>query len=135
MSKISFLVSLLFGASVDTSIPTYHLNFNFLLFLFVNFLCGRAIDLLIDANNDCSIRVSRSFARCLGSKARGKAAACKAKRSLLTYLTRPIVLCDYPEKYTPLRVQHPGYPDLRAILRTGYVTHIKLAFQYNGVEN
>ena len=27
MPKISFLVSLLFGASVDTSIPTYHLNF------------------------------------------------------------------------------------------------------------
>ena len=43
---------------MDTLIPTYHLNFKFLLFLFVNFLCGRSIDLLIDVNNDCSIRVS-----------------------------------------------------------------------------
>ena len=50
----------------------------------------------------------------------------KAKRSLLTYLTRVIVLCIYPEKYTPLRVRHLGYPDLRALLRAGYVTHIKL---------
>ena len=50
------------------------------------------------------------------------------ERSLLTYFTRLIVLCVYPEKYTPLRVQHPGYPDLRALLRAGYVTRIKLAF-------
>ena len=78
----------------------------------------------MDANNDCSIRVSQSFERCLGSKA----AACKAKRSLLTYLTHLIVLCAYPEKYTPLQVWHLGYPDLRALLRVGYVTHIKLAF-------
>ena len=58
---------------MNTSIPTNHLNFYFLSFLFVNFLYGRAINLLINANNDCSIRVSQSFARCLGSKA----AACK----------------------------------------------------------
>ena len=54
---------------------------------------------------DCSIRVSRSFVQCLGSKA----AACKTKERLfLTYLTHFIVLCVYPEKYMPLRVQHPG---------------------------
>ena len=39
---------------------------------------------------------------CMGSKAWGKAAACKAKRSFLTNLMRLIVLCAYPEKYTPL---------------------------------
>ena len=66
--------------------------------------------------------------RCLGSKAWGKAAACEAKRSFLTYLMRLIVLCVYPEKYTPLRVRHPGYADLRALLHAGYVTRIKLAF-------
>ena len=42
------------------------------------------------------------------------------ERSFLTNLTHDIVLCVYPEKYTPLRVRHPGYPDLRA----GYVTRI-----------
>ena len=46
------------------------------------------------------------------------------ERSFLTYLTHDIVLCVYPEKYTPLRVWHLGYPDLRALLRTGYVTRI-----------
>ena len=35
MSKISFLVSLLFGAVVDTSIPTYHLNLIFFLLLYI----------------------------------------------------------------------------------------------------
>ena len=50
------------------------------------------------------------------------------ERSLLIYLTHLIVLCVYPEKYMPLRVQHPGYADLCALLRAGYVTHIKLAF-------
>ena len=50
------------------------------------------------------------------------------ERSLLTYLTRLIVLCVYPEKYTFLRVRHPGYPDLRTLLDAGYVTCIKLAF-------
>ena len=50
------------------------------------------------------------------------------ERSLLTYLTHLFVVCVYSEKYTPLRVQHLGYPDLCALLRTGYVTRIKLAF-------
>ena len=54
--------------------------------------------------------------------------------SILTYLMRLIVLCVYPEKYTPLRVQHPGYPDLCALLHAGYVTRIKPAFQHNGVK-
>ena len=48
------------------------------------------------------------------------------ERSFLTYLTHDIALCVYPEKYTPLRVRNPGYPDLRALLRAGYVTRIKL---------
>ena len=48
------------------------------------------------------------------------------ERSFLTYLTHDSVLCVYPEKYMPLRVRHPGYPDLRALLRAGYVTRIKL---------
>ena len=30
------------------------------------------------------------------------------ERSFLTYLTHFIVLCVYPEKYTPLQVWHPG---------------------------
>ena len=30
------------------------------------------------------------------------------ERSFLTNLMHFIVLCVYPEKYTPLRVQHPG---------------------------
>ena len=47
------------------------------------------------------------------------------ERSLLTYLTHLIVLCVYPEKYT----WHPGYPDLRALLRASYVTRIKLTCQ------
>ena len=50
------------------------------------------------------------------------------ERSLLTYLTRLIVQCVYPEKYTPLRVRHPVYPDLRTLLHADYVTCIKLAF-------
>ena len=37
-----------------------------------------------------------------------------------------IILCVYPEKYTPLRVRYQGYLDLRALLRAGYVTCIKL---------
>ena len=49
-----------------------------------------------------------------------------AERSFLTYLTHFIVLCVYPEKYTPQRVWHP---DLRALLRAGYVTRIKLTCQ------
>ena len=48
------------------------------------------------------------------------------ERSFLTYLMHLIVLCVYPEKYMPLRVRHPGYLDLRALLCAGYVTHIKL---------
>ena len=44
---ISFPVYLLFEALVDTSIPTYHLNFQ--IFITLNFLYGRAINLLIDA--------------------------------------------------------------------------------------
>ena len=48
------------------------------------------------------------------------------EQSFLTYLTHFIVLCVYPEKYTPLRVWHP---DLRALLRAGYVTCIKLTCQ------
>ena len=58
--------------------------------------------------------------------ATSKAVACKAKRSFLTNLMRLIVPCVYPEKYTPLQVRHPGYPDLCALLRAGYVTLIKL---------
>ena len=50
------------------------------------------------------------------------------KRSLLTYLTRLIILCVYTEKYTPLRVQHPGYPDLCTLLHDGYMTRVKRAF-------
>ena len=65
---------------------------------------------------------------CDAWKAWGKAAACKVKRSFYTNLTRIIVLCVYPEKYTPLRVRHPGYLDLCALLRAGYMTRIKLAF-------
>ena len=30
---------------------------------------------------------------------------------VLTFLTRLIVQCAYPEKYTPLRVQQQGYPE------------------------
>ena len=48
------------------------------------------------------------------------------ERSFLTYLTHFIVLCVYPEKYTPLRV---WYPDLCALLRAGYVIRIKLTCQ------
>ena len=62
--------------------------------------------------NDCSIRVSRSFAQCLGSKA----AACK------TIFNLPHVSYCPAEKYMPLRVQNPGYPDFRA----SYVTCLKL---------
>ena len=47
---------------------------------------------------------------------------------ILTYLMCLIVLCVYPEKYTPLRVRHLGYPDLRALLCAGYVTRIKQTF-------
>ena len=50
------------------------------------------------------------------------------ERSFLTNLTHLVVLCVCPEKYTPLRVRHLGYPDLRTLLRAGYVTRIKLAF-------
>ena len=32
----------------------------------------------------------------------------RKEQSFLTYLTHFIVLCVYPEKYTPLRVWHPG---------------------------
>ena len=39
------------------------------------------------------------------------------ERLFLTYLTHLIVLCVYSEKYTPLRIRHLGYPDLRALLR------------------
>ena len=67
-------------------------------------------------------------AKLAGQSSRGKAAACKAKRSFLINLTRLIVLCVYPEKYTPLRVRHPDFPDLRALLRAGCVMRIKLAF-------
>ena len=38
------------------------------------------------------------------------------EQSFLTYLTHLIVLCVYPEKHTPLRILHRGYPDLRALL-------------------
>ena len=48
------------------------------------------------------------------------------ERSFLTYLTNFIVLCVYAEKYMPLLVWHP---DLRALLRAGYVTRIKLTCQ------
>ena len=51
------------------------------------------------------------------------------ERSFLTYLTHLIVQCVYPEKYTPLQIQHPGYPDLCTLLRAGYMTHIKLTCQ------
>ena len=66
--------------------------------------------------NDCSIRVSRSFAQCLGSKA----AACKVIFNL------PYASYCPTEKYMPLRVRNPGYPDLRALLCAGYMTHLKL---------
>ena len=46
------------------------------------------------------------------------------ERSLLTYLTHDIVLCVYPEKCMLLRGRHPGYPDLRVLLRAGYMTRI-----------
>ena len=39
------------------------------------------------------------------------------EQSFLTYLTHLIVLCVYPEKYTPLRIWLPGCPDLRTLLR------------------
>ena len=68
--------------------------------------------------NDCSIRVSRSYAQCSESKAK-------------TTFNLPyayFVLCVYPEKYMPLRVQSPGYPDLHALVRAGYVTRFKLTF-------
>ena len=61
----------------------------------------------------------------LGKQSSGQS---KVKRSSSTYLTCLIVLCVYPEKYTALRVRHPGYPDLCALLHAGYVTRIKLAF-------
>ena len=48
------------------------------------------------------------------------------KKQLLTYHTRLVVLCIYPEKYMPLRVRNPGYPDLRALLHAGYMTRLKL---------
>ena len=48
------------------------------------------------------------------------------ERSFLTYLTHFIVLCVYPEKYTPCESGTRDYPDLRALLRAGYVTRIKL---------
>ena len=51
------------------------------------------------------------------------------EQSFLTYLTHLIVLCVYLEKYTPLRVRHPGYPDLHALLRAGYILRIKLTCQ------
>ena len=43
------------------------------------------------------------------------------ERSFFTYLTHLIVLCVYPEKYTPLQVRHPGYLDLRAPLRAAWL--------------
>ena len=46
------------------------------------------------------------------------------ERLFLTYLMHDIILCVYPEKHTPLRVRHPGYPDLLELLRAGYVTRI-----------
>ena len=52
-----------------------------------------------------------------------------AKR-FLTYHTCLIVLCVYSEKYTPLRVRNPGYPDLHALLRADYVTRLKLTCEY-----
>ena len=57
------------------------------------------------------------------------------ERSFLTYLTHLIVLCVYPEKYTPLRVRHPGYLDLRALLRTGYMMRIKLTCEQEDTES
>ena len=51
------------------------------------------------------------------------------KRLFLTYLMHLIVLCVYPEKYTPLQIQHLGYLDLRPLLRAGYVTRKKLTCQ------
>ena len=45
------------------------------------------------------------------------------------YHTRLIVLCVYLEKYMPQRVRNPGYPDLRALLRAGYVTRLKVTFE------
>ena len=47
-------------------------------------------------------------------------------KQFLTYHTRIIVLSIYPEKYMPLRVWNPGYPDLRKLLCAGYVTRLKL---------
>ena len=41
-----------------------------------------------------------------------------------SYLTHDIALCVYPEKYMPLRVRNPGYPDICALLCAGYVTCI-----------
>ena len=48
------------------------------------------------------------------------------EQSFFTYITHLSVLCVYPEKYTLLRVRHPGYLDLRTLLRAGYVTRMKL---------
>ena len=49
------------------------------------------------------------------------------ERSFLTYLTHFIVLCVYPEEYTrPCESGTRDYPGLRALLRAGYVTRIKL---------
>ena len=42
---------------------------------------------------------------------------------------RLIVLCVYPEKYMTLRVQNPGYPDLRTLLRTGYLAQLNVTFK------
>ena len=71
--------------------------------------------------NDRSIKIFRSFVQCLESKAFN---ANQKEQSFLTYLMHDIVLCVYPEKYTPLRVRNSGYPDLCVLLRAGYVTHI-----------
>ena len=52
-----------------------------------------------------------------------------AKQKERSFLTNPmylIVLCVYPEKYTPLRIQQPGYLNLRPLLHAGYMTRIKL---------
>ena len=48
------------------------------------------------------------------------------ERSFLTYLTHFIVLCVILKSTRPCESGTRDYPDLRALLRAGYVTRIKL---------
>ena len=47
---------------------------------------------------------------------------------VLTFLTRLIVQCAYPEKYTPLQVRQQGYPVPSHTIHACCVIRIKLTF-------